>query len=942
MKEEDFLNEFEDQKEKTWKSNYINYIILSNKITSISEKYNNNNYNIENKIENENENEDIDDNQNEKSQLELNVSKLDKITKVLIKEDKEQLKPIRNFSEPDADLEGDKIKEYNTEEEKRIKELKKPTKEFMSLVDKEIRTMHIFYINKETNLYNNINTLITLYKNPKNKENYGKKMEIIENLDYLGKLCYSLIKYVYLNIKALINILTLYDDKVMKMQYISFDYLKKHLSKKNGDLVYILNFKILDESINSIENLFGLIEKELNETYFKNNQKEKEKFYDYKEELDDNIQEIEKIRENIFKELKPWNKYLNISLRIPTSGYHSIFCNTSLIADSDPPPSVRKKKYKTVYKKSQIKIDNINQNEIKKKNTDYLTKEKRNDINNNTNNDSLIDNNNQNINKKKKKKNQIEINLENDNEYEIAKNFRDSDLFRQSEVFSYATEKVLNNNSIWNLRLLYILLFFYSFSISFIIPKIIKLIYTWDFTNTTLILYGIALSIPSLGNLFAKGILLCFAYKSFKLILKISLFLLLVYYNLFFLGLYFNNIILIITGRFLLGFSLLKHLSKIYVEKFVPLSNQIKINQKLALTLNIGFFVGLLSNSFDYFTDDISVGDINFLGFFTIGCFLILFVVFILVIFLFNEPTDNQLLTESLINLNMNHRLSKGFVDAKDQKLAEYHDRNYSKANEDALLSETNELSSFVQTQLKRKKGFYYKISFLLLFLLLSSEYMKENLLLLIPRIMVYKKNNYEKDILIFGPVVISCLFLFSYIIQKNILNKKSKTQRERYYIIIITFILFILNGLFVFLVFPNLFKKKYNEIIRKVYIPAIGIFCMILLNEIYYAMIINLFIKLLPSAKLKFCCLKTASMINLVTKITKIIPSLIIFFINFNNKDDFIQKIYEDNDDNFIDISNAILFGTQTLNFFICLILCLLSVSSLKISSKNRILYQE
>ena len=53
MKDEDFLKEFEDQKEKGWKSNYINYIILSNKITSISEKYNNNNYNLENEIEKE-------------------------------------------------------------------------------------------------------------------------------------------------------------------------------------------------------------------------------------------------------------------------------------------------------------------------------------------------------------------------------------------------------------------------------------------------------------------------------------------------------------------------------------------------------------------------------------------------------------------------------------------------------------------------------------------------------------------------------------------------------------------------------------------------------------------------------------------------------------------------------------------------------------------------
>ena len=49
----------------------------------------------------------------------------------------------------------------------------------------------------------------------------------------------------------------------------------------------------------------------------------------------------------------------------------------------------------------------------------------------------------------------------------------------------------------------------------------------------------------------------------------------------------------------------------------------------------------------------------TFLGFFIIGCFIILFVMFIFVIFLFNKPTDNELLKESLINMNISHRLSK-------------------------------------------------------------------------------------------------------------------------------------------------------------------------------------------------------------------------------------------------------------------------------------------
>ena len=49
-------------------------------------------------------------------------------------------------------------------------------------------------------------------------------------------------------------------------------------------------------------------------------------------------------------------------------------------------------------------------------------------------------------------------------------------------------------------------------------------------------------------------------------------------------------------------------------------------------------------------------------------------------------------------------------MDVKDQKLTEYHDRKNYKANEDVLLSETNELSSFAQIQLIEKKVFIIQL----------------------------------------------------------------------------------------------------------------------------------------------------------------------------------------------------------------------------------------
>ena len=926
MYDEKFLKEFEEGKVKQWKDNYLNYIGLSNHIKNILEICKNNNIEretVENEEENENE---IDNNK----KIELNNSKLkNSIQNNIIKEDKKE-KLVDNIDDIDdrisIKIEGAIDNKY-----------KKATKNFINLLDKEIKNIHIFYINKETTLFEGINTQISGFNSLNNDEN-DKKAKIINELQYLSKFAKYLINYVYYNIRALKNILYSFDNQIM---FISYNYMKKHLTKNNGDLVYILNFKILDESIIAIQELFSLIEKDLNKTNFlKDNKEMKEKLDEENAQILENIENIEELYEKIFEEFEDWEKYLNMGLSLPSSSNNSIFVNTSFIADSIFPLSekgkINSKKYSKNLKAIQIEKESINKNKI-----DNL-----NDIDNFNNGKKIV---------KAKPNNEEEKDENQLGFFNIDEDFESYELFTKSEVFSFKTKNVLTKGNLNNLNLLIPILSLYSLSVSYLIPKIIILIIEiFEDSNNKIYLYGLIISFPAIGNIFAKFIIKNFINKSFKIILSICSFFLICYYILLLLGIFFQNIYLIAISRFILGFCIVKHLTKIYIAHFVPISNQIKVSQKFYIYINIFFCIGLLLNSFDYF-DWIKHYYFNFLDE-EINIFKMVLIVsglsslilFIFIIINFHEPTKYSLLRQTLIDIKSRHRLSKAFILYNKQKENnDKIDRDYSDANKNSNLSKPNELFSFVR---KYTKKYYYTIikSILILFLI-SSEYSKENLLLYIPRLISFniyinlkkkKFSNYylNKYIIIFGPIISSFCFFISYFIKRLNLKGKILKKNKTKILMSILFILILLNVSFIIL------TNKINDIKwRLVYIPSILIFIMIILIEIYRIIFVNLFIKLLPSNKIKFCCCKISDSINFITKLIKIIPSLIIILFYFLNKDEFNKKILltdiiDDKDNNY----NFILFIIQTMIFIFCLIICLFNRSNLKSSSFNRLLSQE
>lgn len=927
--EKEFLKELNEEKVKEWDKYYINYMRLKNLITKIKQDYiNNKEFEEDNKEEEEEEEKESND-----FKLELNNLYTSKRKSNLIENIDEV--SLNTFSQ----------KTVSVQSSIKMRKLSKPTKKFMSILDEEIKKMHIFFVKKEKNLYDNTNIQRRIFESP-NQDNDKAKMKIASDLEYLSNLSYEIISYVYINIRALIRILKLYDSKLIE---ISGDFLKKHFSRNNGNLVYILHFKILDEAIIVIQQLFLMVKDSLKNSGYFQNKKEKEIFDNYDREIIENIELIDNLHENIFLELKSWEKYLNISIGIPTSS-NSVFKNTSFFGDTVP-ESVRnykKKKKKTNNNKNKINI-------IENEDIDAKNKKK-----------SLIDRKLANSNKELDENEIILQKVDDIDENEIKEKIAldYSDLFKKSEIFSFRTKKVLSKHNLSNLHILYPLVFFFSFSITFLIPNILVYLFEIEEFDELLYLSGIVVSIHCIGNLFANIFFKCLLNKPFKLILVFYSFFLLSYYIFLFAGFYWKMIILIIIGRFALGFSFLKHLSKSYVNQFVPKINQTKANLRYMLTVYIGFIIGFLSNTIHYFKyfnkdfDNDSKIDfiyikLNYMELFIIICAFISLFLFFIVIISFKEPSSNMnLLTEEILEMNKNHRLSNNLLDIEDQKKANFHDKNYEEANLSAEFSKTNTLSSFIEENLD--VNYYNKIFIVLIFLLFSSEYAKENLLILIPRLIFYYYENCEVDKdfktislnYVIGPVIASVSFILSLILQKCFLQS-SKIQKIKRLLLLV---LIVLEGIFsasyfIFLVTPQTFFSK-NNLKKYDQIFPVGVtFFMIILNDLYNTIIINLFINLLPSEKMKICCFELSSVITFISKIIDMIPSIIIiifYYLVYSDDHGFESVFYYEliSDGNQIkfNLLNSVLFGIQLFAFIICFFICSCCNSFLRISSKNRI----
>jgi hypothetical protein len=125
-------------------------------------------------------------------------------------------------------------------------------------LDEEIKTFIRFYLELEKHLYIQLNShLHDLYKD---LEINGLMTELSQ-LEQLGKEVLNLSNFINLNFTAIRKILKKFDKKFeLQKNQIAFPFLKQKLSDASNSLVYILQFKLIDESSALMNKLLNDIE----------------------------------------------------------------------------------------------------------------------------------------------------------------------------------------------------------------------------------------------------------------------------------------------------------------------------------------------------------------------------------------------------------------------------------------------------------------------------------------------------------------------------------------------------------------------------------------------------------------------------------------------------------------------------------------------------------
>lgn len=157
-------------------------------------------------------------------------------------------------------------------------EIGKYIEEFLKLLDLEIKKFFIFFKYLERKLYKEISHKMRKEQSFRSY-NLIQIMEELENFDGIINETLDLCSYINLNVTAVRKILKKFDKNFeMQENPIALYFLAKNLEDKNSGLLYILKFKIIDETSALLDkvicDLEKITERKLNSSpqYGKNNE----------------------------------------------------------------------------------------------------------------------------------------------------------------------------------------------------------------------------------------------------------------------------------------------------------------------------------------------------------------------------------------------------------------------------------------------------------------------------------------------------------------------------------------------------------------------------------------------------------------------------------------------------------------------------------------------
>ena len=876
---------YESEKIKSWEKSYLNYNSLVNDIKSIVECISKLLEECKKQKKTEQKDKDKSINYEINSKKAINdVSFSDSLRPTILSVIKE-----RNN---DSIINNDPLTNVNTlERNKNLIEDK--IKAFFDSLDEEIKKINIFYSSQEKDIYQKINKRI------KNKDEIKKEASstILKELDlinYLSELCSQIIIFIYWNIKALKNILYIFDNSTYPIiDSMSYGYIKKHLSKNNSNLLYILSFKTLDETILSADNLFQEYEKILNlNADFKNDTEKEQQLQGIKDWMKSSIANYNKFYEKIFKELSEWQKYLNINLGLPSSSNKSIFKKTTLASDFSP---------------SNKKVMNIRYKSFSL----YYNMDNKDAINNlfkKFNNDD----------QKLLKSHNIELS-------ESLLSIKDKDKDNIS-LTSYKQNDIISHQNKINLYFLYFFSFFYNYSYCIFISFLYSYFYKNDKNNNYYFFFGLFISFPYLGNIISQIYFDCIIKLNFKYVLFIFLFFTFFYYaGLNILSIIEINyekefspifLIIIFSSRLFLGLSPLKHLCKEYINQYIPVSCQIRSNQQYLSFKYLGYFFGFLFTGINDFIisriDNTDSKPTNYLLIISSALFVI---TSFYALISFKNPTNKKfkILNDSFVENNRKNMIANNIDLEQDEKeIVNQQEIMFKNANNLVQLSGKNLLKNYSNEVEKKNKTYLNKIFIFLIIFLITSQFTAENCIIFLS---IFNINNKNEDNMVYfiGLFAGAVIYLICLIVQKIVSKKSSNKYYNRIILIILSIVS--ITSFIIMTIFSY---------IKNLYVCPIVNSIMIIVADLFEILTVNLFIELLPIEEFKFCCFRSNSFIIITSEIARLFPGLLYFltcFIN-NSSDKFFIN-----------------FGVNCMLFIISLAILLIS-KNLKPKPLTRLLY--
>ena len=801
------------------------------------------------------------------------------------------------------DMTNKSISEISQIEKNEI--LAKYIKEFTGELDKEIRKIYVFFSKNEKHLYKSINKYLHIKED---FESYGLDDYLTQysELKDLSLTSLNMSKYVYYNLKTLIKILDKFDKKVIgnkdKDFQIKNNYIISKLEDPNSDILYLINFKMLDEVNVIIEDLIKCLKDnfKLNKNKFKNsvinlndneadNQKNEalmeNKIFNSDDVsviidslhkgIKDNLKDIDITFTNIAKLFVPWKEFLRISGDV----------SSRLIQLS--------KELRSFSEGGGNSDDNFNN----------IFKNKK----------SIVDN------------------------------------------ISFSKQNSFN---------IYITLFhgfLYMFSFANIIPSYSSLIQSnkfWkeSYDNRTEKFSFYCMILMSMAPL---GAIISYIYESalFKRTTKVPLIMscigLFLGNLLYSIGIHIEPFYLIFIGRFLIGSFNLRTHNKMYLLNFL-LRKDVSYYLTLFHTFSLlGLACGFLINTFNILYQD---HDDLFINQYNLGSFLgVIFSLILLIISLkcftearssnFNMTSmrsfssvdsvsekSNYILGESNIdkepplrisvingggdinnNIIMNEEsINEEFTEDMRRKTLMVNDINdqLGDFNRQSNFNDTNLVSlSISQLTFQEREGLQYlfKSFFVYLFIVFTTKFITETIFINLP--LFIKKHNDENDNKIDNwivPLVLGCSCLLVLVIE-FCLKDKNKYITEKT-LLIISFILnLIINFILVFL------HKKYNVF----YFIIISL--SLIFSNIIEKYATHFFNYIIPQNYI-ICKIQGNIFINVISMISRIIASALIICFSFENYD-------------------IIIYILNIVFSLICTVLFLVFYSDIRIKSISRIM---